>query len=281
MIAVAFWAASASAAPVSLEYVSRVLDASGGALNGEVEVQTRLYTSEVGGLPIWTQPETRELADGFLSLQLGDVVELDDSVLRQALWVELEVDGVVQGGRQPLRSAAVAVHASSASSLGDGAVRPGEHGGLRVGNTVYGAWQASVPSSFNGAGYASGALQLQTELPCANNTGEAGYMWHIEFVGHDFRGASPFRVVSVGYSQPSYPNEIQDVSSYVDYGQVRVAAYCSTDDYLSFELTLARSGSNQWHASDLTINLLHGGSGYERRATDGFAVRATREGSRY
>jgi hypothetical protein len=119
---------------------------------------------------------------------------------------------------------------------------------------------------------------MKSALTCGNGQGQS-YMWHLEFIGHDFNGNSPFRVVSVGYSQSTYANEIQNLGTVVDYGQVTITPYCSEDDFLSFEMGLSRAG--RWHASDLLVNVLHGRSGYERNATDGFSVTDTSEGPRY
>lgn len=280
---------SAQAAPVTLQHQARLLSASGDPLNGELTVQVALFSDAVTDTALWTGEYPVNAVDGYFSVVLGADGTLDSADLIGQRFMELSVNNSLIGPRSAVSPVAAAAYALVASSLG-GNITTTTHGGLRVGNTVYGAWAAAVPSAFNGGGYATGALQMKTALPCGNapvaacqpgapEPARPAYMWHMEFVGHDFIGNSPFRVVNIGYSEPCYPAEIQGLRSIDDYGTGRVSAYCSADKNLSFELT--HTGSHQWHASDLVVNLLHGASDYERHATDGFAVTATREGSRY
>jgi hypothetical protein len=179
----------------------------------------------------------------------------------------------------------IASDAAALAKVTGGKMSVTTHGGLRVGNMVMGAWSASIPSTFNGTGYSERRLQIKTALRCDNGGGQ-GYMWHLEFLGHDYTGNKPFKTVSVGYSQASYPDEIQNLGSTQVYGAIAVTPYCSAADssgrkYLSFELDNGRGGTSAWHASDLVINILHGGSGYEKQFTDGFAVTDQRAGNRF
>jgi hypothetical protein len=273
---------------MTFTHQGRLLDAAGGPLEGAHAITVALYDAEQGGAPVWWEAHPAvPVNQGHYAVVVGSISSLDAADLAGERWLGLSVDGAALGARQPLTAVPFAVRAAeaelatsalTATTLGGGAVSVHPTGGLRVGNAVYGAWSGGVPGAFNGQGYASGALQMKTALTCGNGQGQS-YMWHVEFAGHDYLANTPFRTVSVGYSQSSYPDEIQNLGTVKDYGNVNVNPYCSTDDFLCFELT--RGGGGQWHASDMVVNLLHGGSGYERNFTNGFRVTALREGSRY
>lgn len=272
---------AAQAAPVTLEHQARLLDITGEPISGPVSVSVSLFGSELATDPSWTDSYQLTLDDGYFNVLLGAQGNLDAAELAGPRWIELSVAGGKVGERIPVRPVPSAVYAHTAQSLAGSSVTATPSGGLRVGNYVLNAWSGALPDSFTGTGTHNGALQLKTALHCANNSGKAGYMWHIEFAGHDYQSSTPFRVVSVGYAQPHYPDEIQNLGVVVDYGPVRVAAYCSSDKWLSFELTNTNGQNPQWHASDLTINLLHGASGYEQTASNLWRVTALRGGSRF
>ncbi|MFT6821742.1 MAG: hypothetical protein ACJATT_005573 [Myxococcota bacterium] len=272
------WSSSAMAVPVTLAHQGRLLDPAGSPITGAVTVGVGIYDAESSGSAVWSESYEVVANDGYYSVSLGEAGTLDAASLAGERWIQISADGSPLGTRQALHAVPHAAYADDAASMGGGAIRPTDSGGLRVGNTVMSAFAASVPGDFNGTSYADGPLQMKTALTCGNGQGQS-YMWHLEFVGHDFYGNSPFRVVSVGYSQSSYPSEIQNLGTVVDYGQVTITPYCSTDDFLSFEMGLSRTG--RWHASDLLVNVLHGRSGYQRNAADGFSVTDTAEGPRF
>lgn len=265
----------AFAEPVEVVHAGRLLDARGSALQGERTVTVALFDAADGGEALWSADYDLSLDAGYYSVVLGAAGDLDSSLLAGPRWVQLSADELQLGGRRPLQPVPQAVHALHADSLGD-AASAGPNSSLRIGNTLLNAFSAGLPHDFGAGSSYSGALQLETTWSCSNAVSHS-YMWQVEFAGHDFNTDSPFRVVTVGYSTSSYADLIQDVGTTVDYGPIGVVTYCSSNGFVSFELTRSTSA---WHASDLTINLLHGGSGYQRSATDDWGVRGLASGSR-
>ncbi len=98
---------TALAAPSEVNFQGRIADVDGGAVNGVHEFTFRLYASETGGSPEWSDSVDLTLSDGIFAVRLGMTPgnPLDLDALSNSAWIETRVDsGAPIGGRQPLSS---------------------------------------------------------------------------------------------------------------------------------------------------------------------------------
>lgn len=114
---------TASAAPMTLSWQGRLLDAAGGPLDGPHTIEVRLWNSAIDISPanlVHDETFSTDVDGGFVSVRLGADGDLDSSAFAAGeLWVEVVVDDGVVGGRQPFANvgrAAYADHARTADS---------------------------------------------------------------------------------------------------------------------------------------------------------------------
>lgn len=96
---------TALATPSEVNFQGRIADADGGAVNGVHELSFRLYASESGGTPEWSDSLNVNLSDGIFAVRLGMTPgnPLDLDAMSNSAWIETRVDGGAPiGGRQPL-----------------------------------------------------------------------------------------------------------------------------------------------------------------------------------
>ncbi|MCA9516646.1 MAG: polymer-forming cytoskeletal protein, partial [Myxococcales bacterium] len=142
--------------------------------------------------------------------------------------------------------------------------------GTRVGNTVYGAISTHLP--LDATGYNTTPLHIQTEWRCGLTV---SVMFNLHFRGFNFIQPSAFEFYAVGYLYGANGYTSANVSAVVP-GGITLTSYCSTEGggpsgggYVTFRLANAVT----WHASDLVVDLVGGGSVYFVNSADTFAVR--------
>jgi hypothetical protein len=111
-------------APV-LHYQGRLLDPATGnpKPNGIYSMTFRIYNTEVGGGPLWSETKSVAVNNGLFSVLLGDTVALDPAIFNgQALWLGVTVGSDPEAiPRQRIAHSPYALHsqhASQASELG-------------------------------------------------------------------------------------------------------------------------------------------------------------------
>lgn len=108
-------ALTAHAAPLDLTHQSRILDASGGPINGVHDVTVALFDDATAGSALYTTTATLLVSDGYISVTLSP----EDTDLAQDVWVQVSVDDEALLPRAPLGSVP---YARVARSLSGGAV---------------------------------------------------------------------------------------------------------------------------------------------------------------
>ncbi len=99
---------TASDAPSEVNFQGRIVDVAdvaGGSVNGVHEFTFRLYASEIGGSPEWSDSVEHNVSDGIFAIRLGSTAgnPLDLDALSNSAWIETRIDaGAPIGGRQPL-----------------------------------------------------------------------------------------------------------------------------------------------------------------------------------
>jgi len=131
---------------------------------------------------------------------------------------------------------------------------------LRMGNTLYQAWRSRLP--FSSGGYSRLPFHLKTAWIC----GTTHLMYNLEFRGYLFRAAKDFHMTAVGYLYGTRGHTSNSVRQYTN--TVTLSTYCAKDKKLVFKLV----AGTDWHASDLVVNLIGGGSGYHTTAANTFKV---------
>lgn len=117
---------TALAGATDITHSGRALDAFGEPVDGAVAVEISLWTAASGGSEVWDQAFSPVLESGFYTLTLSSDADGDDVgdviAAHDALWMEVSVDGVGQGDRQPVTTVPRAVVAErlAGSSAGDG-----------------------------------------------------------------------------------------------------------------------------------------------------------------
>jgi hypothetical protein len=87
--------------------------------NQMVSLVFRIYDTDAGGSPNWTEPRVLETNSiGVVSLVLGEVVPIPLDFLGP-LWLEVEVEGEILTPRRPLTPAPYARHSNTANLAGD------------------------------------------------------------------------------------------------------------------------------------------------------------------
>ena len=104
------WATVASAAPTTMGYGGRILDATGEPLNGDYTVRIELHSDPLNEAQEWFENHPVTLTDGYFHVDLGNTRDLLP-VLRAGgpLWVQTEIEGQAMGARSALNAAPYAI----------------------------------------------------------------------------------------------------------------------------------------------------------------------------
>jgi len=105
------------AVPRILNYQGKLVDSSGVGISGTHTLTFRLYTTESGGSPLWTETETLTITNGLFSTLLGNRTPFPDSVnFSVPYWLEVEIDGETMSPREQLASSPYAIYSAQAGS---------------------------------------------------------------------------------------------------------------------------------------------------------------------
>jgi len=114
-------ATAAAQVPAKMNYQVMLTDNSDQPLADQVvEIDFRLYSSDVGGSLYWTETHnTTTNSIGVVSVVLGETTPLPGDGFSVPLWLEIEVSGEVMAPRRELVSAPYALHSADSDCLGD------------------------------------------------------------------------------------------------------------------------------------------------------------------
>ena len=114
-------ATAAAQVPAKMNYQVMLTDNSDQPLADQVvEIDFRLYSSDVGGSLYWTETHnTTTNSIGVVSVVLGETTPLPVDGFSVPLWLEIEVSGEVMAPRRELVSAPYALHSADSDCLGD------------------------------------------------------------------------------------------------------------------------------------------------------------------
>ena len=93
LMAIAQLAHGQDAIPRTISHQGLVADSSTGdpVPDGMYSIQFRLYSSAVGGSPIWTETQSLDLVSGIYNAALGAVTPLDDIQFNRDLWLSYQI----------------------------------------------------------------------------------------------------------------------------------------------------------------------------------------------
>jgi hypothetical protein len=143
--------------------------------------------------------------------------------------------------------------------------------GTRIGNTIIAAYSGNMPTTQSG--YSSDPLHIQTAWRC--NITDA-VMYNLNFRGYNFNVGVPFDFTAVGYMYGPNGHTKNTIVATIP-GSLAMTTYCATEGgganggYLTFRMV--QTGGVQWHASDIVIDVVGGGSFYNENGADTFVVR--------
>ncbi|MGB9561761.1 MAG: hypothetical protein ACPL6C_03005 [bacterium] len=106
-----------SVVPRVLNYQGKILDSGGAGINGRLNMTFRLYTTELGGSPIWEEEiESVLVSLGLFSVLLGTRRPFPDSVdFSVQYWLEVEINGETMNPRERLTSVPYAIRSQHAT----------------------------------------------------------------------------------------------------------------------------------------------------------------------
>lgn len=148
--------------------------------------------------------------------------------------------------------------------------------GLRVGNSIFGAYVGVIPAA--GAGYSEHPLHIQTGWRCGITDAT---QYRLRFSGYNLRAHStsvgqPFEFVAAGYLTIANGHINSSIVAHAP-SNLSLSSYCATEGggsggggYLTFKLSRA---SLEWHFTDLVIDFLGGGQALMKNGADTFTVR--------
>ncbi len=106
--------------PTSFSYQGYLTDASGSPIDGSEFITFSLYKEELGGIPLWQDPERTVAVDkGLFSIELGTpTAPFAPGLFNTPLWLGVAVDGDGEmAPRRAVTSVAFAFRANDAMSL--------------------------------------------------------------------------------------------------------------------------------------------------------------------
>jgi len=113
----------AIAVPRTLNYQGKLTDPGGVAINADLDMTFRIYSTETGGSALWSETHSGafqvEVIKGLFDVELGSItpINLDFSV---DYWLELVVDGELLTPREKLSTVSYAFRAAIADSVAGG-----------------------------------------------------------------------------------------------------------------------------------------------------------------
>ena len=153
-------------------YQGRLTDQFGNPLGGNRDMTFRLFTGSSGGSAVWSETQAAvPVSNGLFSVALGAGTPIDESIMHQPLWLEVQV------GAETMTPRTALVGSPYAFSLVPGAVVKGYINStetysstLNVGN--YGSGQAIAGQSLTGAAIVGMSASSGDGVHGLSNTGD-------------------------------------------------------------------------------------------------------------
>ncbi|MGC9314333.1 MAG: hypothetical protein ACP5G4_01760, partial [bacterium] len=113
----------AMAVPRTMNYQGKLADPSGVAINADLDMTFRIYSTETGGSALWTETHSGafqiEVVKGLFDVELGSLTPIDLDFSTD-YWLELVVAGELLTPRQKLSTVGYAFRAAIADSVAGG-----------------------------------------------------------------------------------------------------------------------------------------------------------------
>ncbi len=105
-------------APQAFDYQGYLTDQAGAPIEGEVQIEFRIYAAETGGSPLWQSVQTVSVEKGLFSAQLGENIAFAPDLFDQARFLTLVVspDADEMTPRRPLSSSPFALVADASAT---------------------------------------------------------------------------------------------------------------------------------------------------------------------
>jgi hypothetical protein len=108
---------TAVASPITFSHQGRLLDLTGMAVEGTIQMELRLFSQVSGGSPVWAEQHTVALADGYFSVAAGGGATLAPNAQLSSLdfantsyWLEIhQVGGATLAPRSEIRAVPIAL----------------------------------------------------------------------------------------------------------------------------------------------------------------------------
>lgn len=152
--------ATATAAPVQLTHQGRLLDATGGVIDGahliEVSLWAHATSDEIAAHRRYAEPfPGTAVESGYFSVVLGAGGGLDAAELEGPLWAQVSVDGVALLPRTPITAVPSAANGGVDLSVFDGVTRRCPNGGEQEWDGASASWSACPTAGTEGSPGAS------------------------------------------------------------------------------------------------------------------------------
>ncbi|HDR91346.1 MAG TPA: hypothetical protein ENN75_03750, partial [candidate division Zixibacteria bacterium] len=113
----------ALAVPRTMNYQGKLTDPAGVAINADLDMTFRLYSTETGGSALWTETHSGafqvEVVKGLFDVELGSIIPIDLDFSAD-YWLELVVSGEILAPREKLSTVGYAFRAAIADSVAGG-----------------------------------------------------------------------------------------------------------------------------------------------------------------
>jgi len=115
--ALAFTFTASAAIPHLMNYQGKATDKTGAPINGTYNLTFRIYNSETGGTPKWTETQPNiSISNGIFQVQLGSVTPLN-LLFNEDYWISIEIN--TDGEMSPRARLASVPYAYKAESSND------------------------------------------------------------------------------------------------------------------------------------------------------------------
>lgn len=168
---------SAQAAPIELTQQGRLADSAGTPINGSHTLHFRLFAEASGGVAVWEESQSVELANGYYAVSLGVQTALESALFTgEPLYLEVGVDNGAPLGRTRLGSVPYALNAATGGSSGallaaweldeaSGTLADSSGGGATLTASAGGVSQGAAGHSLGAVDFAGGVLSAAEPNP--------------------------------------------------------------------------------------------------------------------
>jgi len=194
------------AIPRMLNYQGKLTDSTGTGINGTLPMTFKLYTTQTGGSPIWSENQNVSVTNGLFSVLLGSSVPFPDSVdFSTPYWLEIVVNGEPMEPREQLTSAPYAIYADRANRVVNAiqSVFSDSNATRRTGNFVFRAGHGATLSD-------DGSNIYLTIGSCGGSSGATPNIYDVLVAGNDAGGR---RIINL--ANPDSPRDVA-TKAYVD-----------------------------------------------------------------